>query len=218
MFFIDNFAGKAIEARLFEEHGNTFVVPGANLRTVGTVRDGEKWPKRDGRKAPQKTDLIIFDVRMPGIDGIETVQNIRNYLKGANKDPVPEILITGYADKDKYEEHFGPLLTSRRRNSRHNGRHPKILFSAPGPGRKNKHRPPPRRFYRCRHWQKSAAQPEKKNRYRSPASVKLLWNWIGLFDFAEFGSDFELKNLKQRCFAWLSIGPPGRSKKNMILV
>lgn len=49
-------------------------------------------------------DLIIFDVRMPGMDGIETVQNIRNYLKGADKNPIPEILITGYADKDKYEE------------------------------------------------------------------------------------------------------------------
>lgn len=48
--------------------------------------------------------LIIFDVRMPGMDGIETVQNIRNYLKGANKNPIPEILITGYADKEKYEE------------------------------------------------------------------------------------------------------------------
>lgn len=49
-------------------------------------------------------DLIIFDVRMPGIDGIETIKKIRDYLKGANKMPIPEILITGYADKEKYEE------------------------------------------------------------------------------------------------------------------
>lgn len=49
---------------LFEEQGKTFVVPGVNLRTVGTVRDGEKWPKRDERKA-EKTDLVIFDVLSP---------------------------------------------------------------------------------------------------------------------------------------------------------
>lgn len=49
-------------------------------------------------------DLIIFDVRMPDMDGIETIKKIRDYLKAANKGPIPEILITGYADKDKYEE------------------------------------------------------------------------------------------------------------------
>ena len=36
-----------------------------NLFSVGTVRDGEKWPKRDNRRAPQKRDLIIFDVFSP---------------------------------------------------------------------------------------------------------------------------------------------------------
>ena len=60
---------------LFEEYGKTFVVPGINLRTVGTVRDSEKWPKRDARKAPQKMDLIIFDVLSP-----YTVQKIINGL------------------------------------------------------------------------------------------------------------------------------------------
>ncbi len=49
-------------------------------------------------------DLIIFDVRMPDMDCIETIKKIRDYLKGAAKMPIPEILITGYADKDKYEE------------------------------------------------------------------------------------------------------------------
>lgn len=49
-------------------------------------------------------DLVISDVRMPEIDGIETVKLIRLYLEKSNKKPVPEILITGYADKDKYNE------------------------------------------------------------------------------------------------------------------
>lgn len=49
-------------------------------------------------------DLIISDVRMPGVDGIEIIKQIRNYLSQAQKKPVPEILISGYADADKYEE------------------------------------------------------------------------------------------------------------------
>ena len=67
---------------LFEENGKTFVVPGINLRTVGTVRDGEKWPRRDERKSPQKTDLIIFDVLSPYtvqkiIKGLDILLNLQ---------------------------------------------------------------------------------------------------------------------------------------------
>jgi len=48
-------------------------------------------------------DLIICDVRMPEMDGIETINQIRLCLEKLNKKNVPEILITGYADRDKYE-------------------------------------------------------------------------------------------------------------------
>ena len=48
-------------------------------------------------------DLIVSDVRMPEMDGIETIRQIRAYLKTIDKKPIPEILITGYADKEKYE-------------------------------------------------------------------------------------------------------------------
>ncbi len=47
--------------------------------------------------------LIISDVRMPDIDGIETVKNIREYLKANNKEAVPEIMITGYASEESSE-------------------------------------------------------------------------------------------------------------------
>ncbi len=48
-----------------EEQGVSRLVPAMNLFSVGTIRDGEKWPKRDGRKAPLKRDLIVFDVFSP---------------------------------------------------------------------------------------------------------------------------------------------------------
>ena len=49
-------------------------------------------------------DLIISDVRMPIIDGIETIKQIRAYLAISKKKAIPEILITGYADMDTYKE------------------------------------------------------------------------------------------------------------------
>ena len=41
------------------------MVPGLNLTTVGTVRDGAKWPARDRRKGTIKRDRISFDVLSP---------------------------------------------------------------------------------------------------------------------------------------------------------
>ena len=49
-------------------------------------------------------DLIVSDVRIPGADGIEGIQKIRSAIKKLNKPSIPEILITGYADLDKYEK------------------------------------------------------------------------------------------------------------------
>jgi len=45
--------------------GKCEMVPGLYLSTVGTVRDGQKWPARDRRTAPVRRDLIDFDVFSP---------------------------------------------------------------------------------------------------------------------------------------------------------
>lgn len=44
--------------------GRCLMTPGFNFTTVGTVRDGAKWPARDRRKGP-KRDRITFDVFSP---------------------------------------------------------------------------------------------------------------------------------------------------------
>lgn len=50
---------------LIENNADSYLVPGANLRTVGTIRDAQKWPKRDNRKDPHKLDQINFNLLSP---------------------------------------------------------------------------------------------------------------------------------------------------------
>ena len=45
--------------------GRCALIPGFNLTTVGTVRDGAKWPARDRRTGTVKRDRISFDVFSP---------------------------------------------------------------------------------------------------------------------------------------------------------
>ncbi len=50
---------------LIENNAETFVVPGANLRTVGTIRDAQKWPKRDIRTDTELLDFINYNLLSP---------------------------------------------------------------------------------------------------------------------------------------------------------
>ena len=50
---------------LIEQQNNTYLVPGVNLRSVGTVRDAQKWPKRDARKDPDRLDCINYNLLSP---------------------------------------------------------------------------------------------------------------------------------------------------------
>lgn len=50
---------------LIENHNESFLVPGINLRSVGTIRDAQKWPRRDKRKDPSKLDSINFNLLSP---------------------------------------------------------------------------------------------------------------------------------------------------------
>lgn len=65
------------------EHGKrSFLVPGANLKSVGTIRDAQKWPKRDKRTDPDKLDCINFNLLSPYtiqkmLQGIDTLQGLK---------------------------------------------------------------------------------------------------------------------------------------------
>jgi NDP-sugar pyrophosphorylase family protein len=50
---------------LIEHEDESVLIPGVNLRSVGTVRDARKWPTRDRRKDPKKLDYINFKLLSP---------------------------------------------------------------------------------------------------------------------------------------------------------
>lgn len=50
---------------LIEDKNESVLVPGINLRSVGTIRDAQKFPKRDKRKDPEKLDQINFNLLSP---------------------------------------------------------------------------------------------------------------------------------------------------------
>ncbi len=50
---------------LIEKNGETYLAPGVNLRSVGTIRDAQKWPKRDGRHAEGRLDQVNFNLLSP---------------------------------------------------------------------------------------------------------------------------------------------------------
>jgi hypothetical protein len=50
---------------LIENKDDSWIAPGVNLRSVGTIRDVMKWPRRDRRKDPEKLDCINFNLLSP---------------------------------------------------------------------------------------------------------------------------------------------------------
>jgi hypothetical protein len=64
---------------LIEHEDESILAPGVNLRSVGTVRDARKWPKRDKRKSADKLDLINFKLLSPYT--IQKMLNGRELLK-----------------------------------------------------------------------------------------------------------------------------------------
>ena len=67
---------------LIENSNESFLAPGVNLRSIGTIRDAQKWPKRDRRKDKELLDCIVFNLLSPYsvqkiIKGAEVLENLR---------------------------------------------------------------------------------------------------------------------------------------------
>ena len=50
---------------LIEEHDESRLIPGINLQSIGTIRDSQKWPKRDRRRDTNLLDSINFNLLSP---------------------------------------------------------------------------------------------------------------------------------------------------------
>ncbi|MBW6533617.1 MAG: DUF4954 family protein [Mariniphaga sp.] len=50
---------------LIESNDESILVPGINLKSIGTVRDSQKWPRRDNRTDSNLLDLINFNLLSP---------------------------------------------------------------------------------------------------------------------------------------------------------
>ena len=61
---------------IIENNNESILVPGANLKSVGTIRDTQKWPRRDKRKDSNLLDYINFNLLSPF-----TVQKMLNGRK-----------------------------------------------------------------------------------------------------------------------------------------
>ena len=72
----------------------------AGYNAVVTSSGGEAMEKIKA----EDFDLVVCDIRMPEIDGIETIGKIRQIQQDKGKKPCPEIIITGFADEGKYKD------------------------------------------------------------------------------------------------------------------
>jgi hypothetical protein len=67
---------------LIESNDESILVPAVNLRSVGTIRDAQKWPLRDRRKDPLLFDHLNFNLLSPFtirkmIDGRDILRNLQ---------------------------------------------------------------------------------------------------------------------------------------------
>jgi hypothetical protein len=67
---------------LIENKDDSWIAPGVNLRSVGTIRDVMKWPRRDKRKDPEKLDCINFNLLSPFtikkmVKGLEILRSLK---------------------------------------------------------------------------------------------------------------------------------------------
>ena len=84
----DNPANQKLAAYILEERGHTIDIAGDGLQAVGMV--------------PQKRyDVVLMDVQMPGMDGLEATATIRARENGSRR--VPIIAMTAHAMKGDRE-------------------------------------------------------------------------------------------------------------------
>ena len=75
---------------LIEKDGVTYLAPAVALRSVGTIRDAQKWPRRDNRHEEGRLDNVNFNLLSPYtiqkmLHGLKTLKQLKE-ISGATSD------------------------------------------------------------------------------------------------------------------------------------
>lgn len=91
---------------LIEQQNTSYIMPGANLKSVGTIRDAKKWPQRDARKDPDKLDQINYNLLSP-----YTIQKMLNAV-----DILKQLQQVSGVTSDAYTYQSGKIKSSSLKN------------------------------------------------------------------------------------------------------
>ena len=91
---------------LIEQQNTTYIMPGANLKSVGTIRDAKKWPQRDARKDPDRLDQINYNLLSP-----YTIQKMLNAV-----DILKQLQQVSGVTSDAYTYQSGKIKSSSLKN------------------------------------------------------------------------------------------------------
>ena len=75
---------------LIEQQNVSYIMPGANLKSVGTIRDAKKWPVRDNRPLGDRLDQINYNLLSPYViqkmlNGVSILHELQK-VSGENSD------------------------------------------------------------------------------------------------------------------------------------
>lgn len=91
---------------LIEQQNTSYIMPGANLKSVGTIRDAKKWPQRDARKDPDRLDQINYNLLSP-----YTIQKMLNAV-----DILKQLQQVSGVTSDAYTYQSGKIKSSSLKN------------------------------------------------------------------------------------------------------
>ena len=91
---------------LIEQQNTSYIMPGANLKSVGTIRDARKWPQRDARKDPDRLAQINYNLLSP-----YTIQKMLNAV-----DILKQLQHVSGMTSDAYTYQSGKIKSSSLKN------------------------------------------------------------------------------------------------------
>ena len=87
---------------LIEQQNVSYIMPGANLKSVGTIRDAKKWPLRDKRPKEGRLDQINYNLLSPYV-----IQKMLNGVKVLN-----DLQVVSGENSDTYSYQSGKIKRS----------------------------------------------------------------------------------------------------------